>query len=57
MYLAWRFSPVVDSYKLMTGYHAGDGIFVEADITLNEDTPLPIAHDVSQTMQYCFEGI
>ncbi|KAG0649382.1 Metal tolerance 9 [Hyphodiscus hymeniophilus] len=57
MYLAWRFSPVVDSYKSMTAYHAGDGIMVEVDITLDESTSLPRAHDVSQTMQYCFEGL
>jgi divalent metal cation (Fe/Co/Zn/Cd) transporter len=57
MYLAWRFNPVIDSYKSMTAYYLGDGIIVEAEITFNENTPLPLAHDVSQTIQYCFEGI
>lgn len=57
MYLAWRFSPVVDSYKSIIAYHSGDGVLVEVDITLDEKTPLPLAHDVSQTIQYCFEGI
>lgn len=56
MYLAWRFSPVIDSYKSMTAYYLGDGIIVEVEITLDEKTPLPLAHDISQTIQYCFEG-
>lgn len=56
MYLAWRFSPVVDAYKSLTAYHAGDGILAEIDIVLDEETPLNRAHDIAQTMQYCFEG-
>ncbi|KAK5284244.1 adenylate kinase [Exophiala xenobiotica] len=56
MYLAWRFSPVVDAYKSLTAYHAGDGILTEVDIVLDENTPLNRAHDIAQTMQYCFEG-
>lgn len=56
MYLAWRFSPVVDAYKSMTAYHVGDGIVVEVEIALDESTSLAKAHDISQTMQYCFEG-
>ncbi|KAJ5993418.1 hypothetical protein N7451_009142 [Penicillium sp. IBT 35674x] len=57
MYLAWRFSPVVDAYKSMTAYHVGDGIVVEVEIALDESTSLAKAHDISQTMQYCFEGL
>ena len=57
MYLAWRFSPIIDAYKSMTAYHIGDGVVVEVEITLDESTSLPRAHDISQTMQYCFEGI
>ncbi|KAJ9363481.1 hypothetical protein C8Q69DRAFT_178738 [Paecilomyces variotii] len=57
IYLAWRFSPVVDSYKSMTAYYLGDGIIVEVEITLDERTPLPLAHDIAQTIQYCFEGL
>ncbi|KAJ9296096.1 hypothetical protein DTO271G3_5671 [Paecilomyces variotii] len=57
IYLAWRFSPVIDSYKSMTAYYLGDGIIVEVEITLDERTPLPLAHDIAQTIQYCFEGL
>lgn len=57
MYLAWRFSPVIGSYKSMTAYYLGDGIIVEVEITLDESTPLCQAHDICQTIQYCFEGL
>jgi len=56
LYLAWRFSPVVKGYKTLTAYHAGDGVWVEVDVLLDEKTPLPRAHDVAETMQYCYEG-
>lgn len=57
IFLAYRFAPVVDSYKSLTAYHAGDGIWVEVDILMNEKTPLEHAHDVAETIQYCFEGL
>lgn len=56
IYLAWQFSPVIGAYKSMTAYHVGDGIVVEVEIALDESTSLAEAHDISQTMQYCFEG-
>ena len=56
-FLAWRFSPLVDGYKSITAYHAGDGVWVEIDILLNEQTPLEEAHDVAETLQYCAEGL
>jgi len=57
MYLAWRFSPVVDAYKNIKAYHAGDGMWVECDLLLDPKTNLKEAHDVSELMQYCFEGL
>ncbi|KAM3068877.1 hypothetical protein ACMFMG_004051 [Clarireedia jacksonii] len=56
-YLAWRFSPLVDGYKSITAYHAGDGVWVEVDILLDEGTTLECAHDVAETLQYCYEGL
>lgn len=56
MYLAWRFSPVIDAYKSMTAYYLGDGVIVEVEIILDKETPLPLAQDISRTIQYCFEG-
>ena len=57
MYLAYRFSPVVDGFKSVTAYHAGDGVWVEFDILLNEQTRLNRSHDVAETLQYCAEGL
>lgn len=56
-YLAYRFSPVVEGIKSITAYHAGDGVWVEFDILLNEQTRLNRSHDVSETLQYCAEGL
>ncbi|KAL3422328.1 cation efflux family protein [Phlyctema vagabunda] len=56
-FLAWRFSPLVNGYKSITAYHAGDGVWVEIDILLDEKTPLEHAHDVAETLQYCCEGL
>ena len=55
-YLAYRFSPVVDGFKSLTAYHAGDGVWVEYDVLLDEKTPLRRAHDIAETLQYCAEG-
>lgn len=57
MFLAWRFSPIVDAYKSITAYHAGEGVWVEVDLLLDEKTPLEQAHDVAETLQYCMEGL
>ena len=55
--ICWRFSPIVDSYKSLTAYHAGDGVWVEVDLILDEKTVLEYAHDVAETLQYCLEGL
>lgn len=57
MYLAFRFSPVVEGFKSVTAYHAGDSLWVEFDILLKEDTPLSRTHDIVETLQYCCEGL
>jgi len=57
MYLAYRFSPVVKGFKTLTAYHAGDGVWVELDILLDEKCSLPRAHDIAETLQYCYEGM
>jgi divalent metal cation (Fe/Co/Zn/Cd) transporter len=57
MYLAYRFSPVVEGFKSVTAYHAGDGVWVEFDILLDENTSLHRSHDIAETLQYCAEGL
>ncbi|KAL9119650.1 MAG: hypothetical protein Q9187_003791 [Circinaria calcarea] len=56
IYLAWRFSPVVNGFKNLTAYHAGDGVWTEIDVLFDEKTPLGEAHDIAETLQYCCEG-
>lgn len=56
-FLAYRFSPLVKGYKSIQAYHAGDGVWVEVDILLDEKTPLEVAHDIAETLQYCCEGL
>ena len=57
MYLAYRFSPVVEGFKAITSYHAGDGVWVEYDVLMDETTKLHYSHDVAETLQYCCEGL
>jgi divalent metal cation (Fe/Co/Zn/Cd) transporter len=56
-FLAYRFSPIVDGFKTITAYHAGDSVWVEADVLMDPNTKLMKAHDISETLQYCFEGL
>ncbi|KAK5203263.1 hypothetical protein LTR96_010923 [Exophiala xenobiotica] len=56
-YLAYRFSPLVAGFKSITAYHMGDGIWVEFDLLLDEQTSLRDTHDISQTLQYCCEAL
>ncbi|KAF2727463.1 hypothetical protein EJ04DRAFT_137478 [Polyplosphaeria fusca] len=37
-------------------YHAGQNYYVEVDIVMDEDAPLKVTHDVSQTLQRKLEG-
>ena len=57
MYMAYRFSPVVDGFKSMTAYHAGDGIWAEFDLLMSESTRLNRCHDIAETLQYCAEAL
>ncbi|KAF1972236.1 hypothetical protein BU23DRAFT_164488 [Bimuria novae-zelandiae CBS 107.79] len=57
MYMAWRFSPLVEGYKSIKSYHAGDGVWVEMDVLMKENDPLRRCHDIAETLQYCTEGL
>lgn len=56
-FLAYRFSPLVRGFKSVTAYHAGEGLWVEYDILLDEKTPVRRAHDIAETLQYCAEAL
>lgn len=50
MYVAaYRFSNVVEGFKSVTTCHAGDGA--------GGNTKLYHAHDLAETLQYCYEGL
>lgn len=57
MFLAYRFSPVVSGFKSVIAYHAGDGVWVEFDVLMDEHTELTRSHDIAETLQYCAEGL
>lgn len=57
LFMAYRFSPLVQGYKMIKAYHAGDGIWVEVDVLMDEKTPLKKTHDIAETLQYCMEGL
>jgi cation diffusion facilitator family transporter len=56
-YLAYRFAPVVNGFRNITAYHAGDGVWTEYDVLLDEKTPLRRSHDIAETLQYCAEAL
>lgn len=56
-FLAYRFSPLVQGFKSINAYHAGEGLWVEYDILLDEKTPVKRAHDIAETLQYCAEAL
>jgi len=57
VFMAYRFAPLVAGFKSIKCYHAGDGVVVEIDVLMPEDTPLRRSHDVAETLQYCLEGL
>lgn len=57
VFMAYRFAPLVGGFKSIKCYHAGDGVVVEIDVLMPEDTPLRRSHDVAETLQYCLEGL
>jgi len=57
LFMAYRFSDVVEGFKSVKAYHAGDHVWVEYEILLKPDTPLRQSHDVVSALQYCCEGL
>jgi len=56
-FMAYRFESLVEGFKSIKAYHAGDGVCVEIDVLMRDDTPLRRCHDVAETLQYCLEGL
>jgi len=56
-YLVTRFSPLVEAIQHCQVYQSGDEVIVEVDLILPETTPLPVAHDLGESVQYALENL
>lgn len=57
LYVVMTHDDRIRSVDTCRAYHAGEKYFVEIDIVMDEDAPLKITHDVSQTLQRKVEGL
>ena len=57
LYVAVTHDDRIRSIDTCRAYHAGEKYFVELDIVMDEDAPLKVTHDVSQTLQRKVEGL
>lgn len=52
IYMAMRFSDLIEGVTSVAAYHAGDKVVVELDILLDEKTSLRDSHDIGEALQY-----
>lgn len=57
IYMAMRFSDMIQAVTSVAAYHAGDKVVVELDILLDELTSLRDSHDLGEVLQYAVEHI
>ena len=57
LYLTMRFATAIRQIQNLRAYHAGDKLFVEADIVLSASTPLKDSHDLSEVLTYFLESV
>lgn len=55
IYMAMRFSDMIEAVTSVAAYHAGDKLVVELDILLDEQTSLRDSHDIGEALQYAGE--
>lgn len=55
IYMAMRFSDLIQAVTSVAAYHAGERIVVELDILLDEKTSLRDTHDLGESLQYAGE--
>lgn len=48
--------PLGANVQQCRAYHAGNNYYVEVDIVMDEEAPLKVTHDVSQSLQRKLEG-
>ncbi|KAF3068417.1 Metal tolerance protein 4 [Daldinia childiae] len=57
IYISMTHDPLVQKVDTCRAYHAGQKYYVEVDIVMDQDIPLKISHDVSQSLQRKLEGL
>ncbi|KAJ2904670.1 uncharacterized protein MKZ38_007411 [Zalerion maritima] len=57
IYMAVTHDPQILKVDTCRAYHAGQHYYVEVDIVMDDETPLKVSHDVSQTLQRKYEGL
>ncbi|KAI2784475.1 hypothetical protein F4815DRAFT_500872 [Daldinia loculata] len=57
IYISMTHDPLVRKVDTCRAYHAGQKYYVEVDIVMDQDIPLKISHDVSQSLQRKLEGL
>ncbi|KAK0392301.1 hypothetical protein NLU13_1797 [Sarocladium strictum] len=57
LYLTMRFATSIRQIQNLRAYHAGDKLFVEADIVLPAHMPLKDSHDLSEVLTYFLESV
>lgn len=57
IYLVVTHDTRIEKVDTCRAYHAGQKYYVEVDIVMDQDLPLKITHDVSQTLQRKLEGL
>ncbi|KAF2744560.1 hypothetical protein M011DRAFT_429152 [Sporormia fimetaria CBS 119925] len=57
IYLVLTHDTRIRKVETCRAYHAGQKYYVEVDIVMDEEAPLRITHDVSQTLQRKLEGL
>ncbi|KAL5383473.1 hypothetical protein DPSP01_005872 [Paraphaeosphaeria sporulosa] len=57
IYLVVTHDTRIQKVDTCRAYHAGQNYYVEVDIVMDEELPLKVTHDVSQTLQRKLEGL
>ncbi|KAI2608005.1 hypothetical protein GGR54DRAFT_643769 [Hypoxylon sp. NC1633] len=57
IYMSMTHDPLVRKVDTCRAYHAGQKYYVEVDIVMDQDLPLKVSHDVSQSLQRKLEGL
>ncbi|KAI1402819.1 cation efflux family-domain-containing protein [Hypoxylon fuscum] len=57
IYMSMTHDPQIQKVDTCRAYHAGQKYYVEVDIVMDQNVPLKISHDVSQSLQRKLEGL